>query len=136
MILNETSYVHKKIRTLCGQLEILTNTKLITDLGNNFTDIKFVDKYGYIIIDYKKEIIYTLANNLEPVPFEIVKDIVLNCNWLEIGEKWQRKACNKNVIFIFKKKIDNKKRNVYTDTCKEDKSKSSKKTISKELHKM
>lgn len=135
MILNETSYVHKKIRTLCGQLEILTNTKLITDLGFEFDKIQFINEFGYIIIDYKKEIIYTLANNLEPVPFGIVKDIVLYCNWLEIEKKWQRKVCNKNVTFIFKKTIYKPKRNIYTFNREEDE-KSSKKTISKELHKM
>ena len=135
MVLNETSYVHKTIRKLCSQLEILTSTKMITDLSHEFKDIKLIDKYGYIIIDYQKETIKTLSNKLDPVEFKIIQEIIDYCNWLEIGEKWQKKVCNKNVIFIFPKKIDNKIRNVYTKNCQEDK-KSSKKTISKELHKM
>lgn len=136
MILNETSYVHKTIRKLCSQLEVVSGTKMITNLGENFTKIEFIDKYGYIIIDYQKQKIITLANKLNEVEFKIIENIMLQLDWLEIGEKYAKKPCNKNVTFIFTKKIDNKKRNVYTSICKEDKSKSSKKTISKELHKM
>lgn len=135
MILNETAYVHKKIRTLCGQLEVLTKTKMITDLSAEFKEIQFIDRLGYIIIDYEKETIFTLANKLDPVEFEIVKDIMLYCNWLEICKKYEKKPCNKNVTFIFQKTFDNQKQNVYTRKCKEDK-KSSIKLSQKELHKM
>ena len=136
MKLNETSYVHKTIRKLCSQLEILTETKLITDLGKNFTEIQFIDKYGYIVIDYKKEKILTLSNKLDDAKIDLIREIVEYLDWLEVGNKYAKNQCNKNVTFIFQKKIDNRKRNVYTSTCKEDKSKSSKKTISRELHKM
>lgn len=135
MVLNETSYVHKTIRKLCSQLEVMTETKMMTDLGSEFKDIRFVDKYGYIIVDYKKEVIKTLSIKLDPVEFKIVEDIIDYCNWLEIGEKYSKKLCNKNVTFIFKKTIYKPKRNIYTFNREEDK-KSSKKTISKELHKM
>ena len=136
MKLNETSYVHKTIRKLCNQLELLTDTKMITNLSENFNEIEFIDKYGYIILDYKKMRILTLSNKLGEVKFRIAEDILDYCDWLEVGNKYVKNQCNKNVTFIFQKKIDNRKRNVYTNTCKEDKSKSSKKTISKELHKM
>ena len=135
MKLNETSYVHKTIRKLCSQLELLTDTKMITNLSENFNEIEFIDKYGYIILDYKKMRILTLSNKLDEVRFRIAEGILEYCDWLEIGKKYGKKHCNKNVIFIFEKKIDKPKHNVYTSNCQED-NKSSKKTISKELHKM
>lgn len=135
MRLNETSYVHKKIRTLCNQLEFLTKTMMITNLSEEFNEIRFVDKYGYIIIDYKNNAVITLSNKVDPVEFKIIEDINLYCNWLEIGNKYANNFCNKNVTFIFKKTLYKSKSYIYTFNQKRGKH-ASKKTISKELHKM
>lgn len=114
MVLNETSYVHTKIRQLCLQLELFTGAVLITNLSENFEKIQFKSKFGYIIIDYKEQTILSLSNHIGKSELGTIEDIMLYCKWLEMGEKYAKNRCNKNVTFIFKKTIDNRKCNVYT----------------------
>lgn len=86
MVLNKTSYVHLSIRKLCSQLEFLSGMSLITDLDNQFVELRFMNKYGYIVIDWRKKAIYTLSHKLDPVEYEIVTTLIVYCRWLEIGE--------------------------------------------------
>ena len=88
MVLNNKSYVHVTIRKLCSQLELLTDTKLITDLGSDFNEIRFINKFGYIVIDFKHNAVFTLSNKLNEIEFHLVQDIILYCDWLEIGHSF------------------------------------------------
>lgn len=88
MKLNDTAYVHKQIRLLCRQLELLTNMKLVTDLGEEFDQIKFIGKLGYIIIDYKKEACFTLSYSMDKKEWSTVRDIMLYLEWLDIGNNY------------------------------------------------
>lgn len=113
MKLNDYSYVHKKIRLLCYQLGTITNTQLITDLSKEFDRIVFIDRYGYIIINYHDNTIATLCNRLGNKELDIIEDIMSNCDWLETGNKYAKKPCNKNVTFIFEKNVDKQKSYAY-----------------------
>lgn len=87
MKLNEKSYVHVKIRGLCLQLELLSDMKMITNLDEEFQEIRFIDKLGYIIIDYNNEACFILSHRMDPKEWQTVQDIILYCNWLEAGKK-------------------------------------------------
>lgn len=87
MKLNNTSYVHVIIRKLCLQLELLSGMKLVTDLGEEFYEIRFVDKLGYIVIDFRKDTCFTISHKLTKKEISAIDDIMLYCNWLETGEK-------------------------------------------------
>jgi len=89
MKLNEKSYVHVKIRKLCRLLEQITGLINITDLGEEFEEIQFIDKYSYIIIDYKNETILLLSYKLSARELEIINDINFELNWLETGLRIQ-----------------------------------------------
>lgn len=89
MKLNHTSYVHVTIRQLCVQLEVLSGMKLITNLSDDFYEIRLINSYGYIIIDYCNNACFTLSHHLSNKEFETIKDIMLYCNWLLIGDKYK-----------------------------------------------
>ena len=91
MRLNEHSAVHVRIRKCCQQIELLANMKLVTDLSQEYDQIRFVNKLGYIHIDYRNETCFTLGIHLNDLELQIVKDIMLFNNWLETGEKIQNK---------------------------------------------
>lgn len=83
MVLNNYSYAHKRIRKMAAQLEFLSGMKLLTDFDNEFVEVRFMNKYGYIILNWRKEIIFTLSHKLTEVELELCKDIVLYLSCLE-----------------------------------------------------
>lgn len=83
MVLNSYSYIHKKIRKEAEQLEFLSGMKLITDFNNEFVEVRLMNKYGYIILNWRKDIIFTLAHKLTEVELELCEDIMLYLSWLE-----------------------------------------------------
>ena len=89
MRLNNYSYVHKKIRLLCYQLELLTGLKCITNLSENFEEIRFMSPLSYITIDYKREAYYTMSVNVNKDVKETIEDIMLNTRWLYMVGRWQ-----------------------------------------------
>jgi hypothetical protein len=96
MVLNKYSYVHLQIRKLSSQLEVISGMKLITDFDNEFVEVRFMNTLGYIVIDWRRNAIYTLSHSLNAVEMEIVKDIMLYCDWLETGQYFERKGVVKN----------------------------------------
>lgn len=98
MKLNNTSYAHVTIRKLCFQLELLSGMKLVTDLSEEFDEIRFINSFGYIVIDYKRNACFTLSHKLDKKEMATIDDITLHCQWLEIGRKWteERKRRNEN----------------------------------------
>lgn len=96
MKLNKTSYVHKKIRMLCFQLEQFTNLKMITDLSEEFTQIRFMNSLSYIIIDFKRNTCFSMSCKLDCQEFDIVQEILIYLNWLHIGEVTMNKLNKKS----------------------------------------
>ena len=82
-MLNRTSYVHVKIRKLCQLLAYLTDMKLVTEFDENFEDVRFVGKYGYLTIDYKHRTIFVMSHKITPQEQEIIEEIMLYLDWLE-----------------------------------------------------
>lgn len=91
MKLNTTSYCHKTIRKLCLQLQLLSGTELLTNLDEEFNEIRFINKVGYIIIDYNNQVCFTLSHKIDHIEWQTIKDIILYCNWLEIGREYQER---------------------------------------------
>ena len=87
MKLNNTSYTHVTIRKLCLQLELLSGMKLVTDLSDDFYEIRFVNSYGYIVIDWRRNACFSLSHRVDNKQMKVVKDLLLYCQWLEIGAK-------------------------------------------------
>lgn len=87
MKLNNTSYVHKKIRLLCFQLEALTGLKRTTNLDEEFTQIRFMNSLSYIVIDFKKSVCFSMSYSMNKAELETADDIMLYCQWLMLGEK-------------------------------------------------
>ena len=96
MQLNNSSYLHKKIRKLCEQLEFLSGLMLITDLDNEFVEVRLMNKYSYIIINWRKNTVFTLSHKLTEVEFEICNELMIYLSWLEtVGDyKYMMKGCN------------------------------------------
>ncbi len=84
MKLNNHSYCHKRIRLLCYQLELLSGMKLVTDLSEEFEEVRFVDEFGYIIIDYWHNACFTLSHKMSKKEWETVEDLLLYLGWLNI----------------------------------------------------
>ena len=89
MKLNETSYVHKKIRHLCQLLEVSTGLQLVTNLGQEFQEIRFMGRLSYLVIDHQKQAIFTLSCRLTKEELEATKDLILYLQWLETGRRIQ-----------------------------------------------
>lgn len=83
MVLNSYSYVHKKIRKEAEQLEFLSGMKLVTDFSKEFVEVRYANKYGYIVLNWRREAVLTLSHKLTEVELELCKDIMLNLSWLE-----------------------------------------------------
>lgn len=97
MKLNNTSYCHKHIRLLCFQLEKLSGLKLVTDLGEDFTQIRFMNSLSYIIIDLKHEAFFTMSHSLSYKEWQNVQDINLYCQWLLTGERYLKRTQRLNM---------------------------------------
>ena len=113
MKLNNHSYLHKKIRLLCLQLEKLTGLRLVTNLSDNFQEISFMNELSYITIDYKHEKSHILSHRLTDNEWATITDIILYCSWLYIGQKYESKrkeTANITKILQNKKKLDKNKK--------------------------
>ena len=106
MVLNKSSTIHVRIRKLCYQLELLTDMKLVTNLSEEFNEIRLINKLGYIVIDYERNAVYSLGIHLDKIQLDIVQDIILYCSWIETGDRIKRTSCNTNVILNFSKTVD------------------------------
>lgn len=84
MKLNTEAYAHKEIRKLCKQLEILSGMKLITDLGEDFEEVRYIDKYGYIIIDFWHDTCFTLSHKITKAEWRIIADLLIELSWLNL----------------------------------------------------
>lgn len=89
MKLNNYSYVHILIRQLCFRLEKSSGLPLRTSLSDEFSEIRFENDFSHIIINFKKEICFTLSHKLTNQEFEMIKDIMLYYNWLRIGNEYR-----------------------------------------------
>lgn len=90
--LNETAYAHRKIRMLCFQLETLTGLKLVTNLSEEFHEVRFMNELSYIVIDFKRNAYYTLSVFLDEKIRGTIEDILLETSWLYIGYNWENLA--------------------------------------------
>ena len=72
---------------MCFQLTQLTGMSLVTDLSDDFQEIKFRNELSYIIIDFKNEVIFSMAYHLENAELDTAQDILLYSSWLFMGEK-------------------------------------------------
>lgn len=88
MKLNTNSYVHKLIRDLCLKLELKTDMKLITDLSEEFTQIRFVKTLGYITIDYRRKAFYTLGHKVDKAELQMIEEIIIYLRFLDVGNRY------------------------------------------------
>ena len=98
MHLNDTSHVHRLIRRNCSKLEALSGMKLVTDLSNNFSQIQFMNKLGYIIIDYKRNAILSLSHKMTDVELKLAQDIMLYLDWLNTARMYTGKRYEKDNV--------------------------------------
>lgn len=91
MKLNNHSHVHVTIRRLCLQLEMLSEMKLITDLSDDFYEVRFVDKFGYIVIDWRKKACFSLSHKLTQKEMAVINDLIIYLRWLDIGAEVMEK---------------------------------------------
>ena len=89
MKLNNTTYVHIKIRKLCQLLAYLMNMELATDLSEEYSQIRFTGKYSYLTIDYDHKTCFALSHKITKKEQEIIEEIMICCQWLETGRRYQ-----------------------------------------------
>lgn len=87
MLLNNHSYVHKQIRALCFEFEQATGLKLVTNLSEDFQDVRFVSPYSYVTIDYQHNTIFVMCIKLQKDQTAIAIDIMQHINWLVTGQR-------------------------------------------------
>ena len=92
MKLNNTAYCHKQIRLLCYQLQTFTGLKLMTNLSEEFDEVRFMNELSYIVIDFERNACYTMSYAMDENEWQTVKDILLFTRWLYIGQNWERLA--------------------------------------------
>lgn len=87
MKLNNHSYVHKQIYALCYAFEQSTGLKLITNLSEDFTDVRFQSPYSYVTIDYQHNAIFLMCIKLKKEQLAMAQDIILLLSWLLTGNQ-------------------------------------------------
>lgn len=92
MILNKHSHCHVKIRLLLAKIESSTHTKLITNINEEFEEIRFINNLSYLIINYKEERYMTLDLKLTDDTKAIIEEIMVYLNWLDIEKIIQKKT--------------------------------------------
>lgn len=93
MKLNNQSYCHKRIRLLCFQLEALTDMKLVTNLSEEFDQVRFVGRLGYLIINFERNVCFALSHKITKDEQKVIEDIVVSLQWLETGRKIEKERC-------------------------------------------
>ena len=63
--------------------------KLMTNLSEEFNEIRFMNELSYIIIDYKRYACYTMAYEMDANEWQTVQDILTHTNWLYVGNNWK-----------------------------------------------
>lgn len=89
MKLNNYSYVHVKIRKLCQMLAYYTDMTLVTDLNEEFTQLKFMNKLSYLIIDYDKNLCFAMSHKITKQEQQIIEELMICLSWLEVGKRYQ-----------------------------------------------
>ena len=82
------------IQTNCYQIELITGMKLVTDLSQEFTQIQFMNKLGYIIIDYERNAVLSLGHKMNDVELNLVQDVMMYLDWLSTGEIIKNRSPN------------------------------------------
>lgn len=110
MKLDNISHCHKDIRMLCFQLETLTGLKCVTNLSEEFEEIRFTNSLSYIVIDFKRDAVYTMSYKLEKKEWETVKDILIDTTWLYVGHNYKKIAMERERSAKRAKARSNKKK--------------------------
>ena len=97
MTLNNTSYLHKRIRSLCYMLEQSTGMKLQTDLSSDFTILHFKSELSYITIAYERNIYATLNYKLNKAETSAIEEIIIALNFIAYGIKFRLEMKNKKL---------------------------------------
>lgn len=87
MQINNYNYVHKKIRALCFEFEQATNLKCVTNLDDEFFEIKFCSSLSYVTIDFLHNTYFVMCMKLDKKQFAIAEDIMTYVQWLLIGNQ-------------------------------------------------
>ena len=69
---------------------------LITNLSEEFEEIRFVNKLSYITIDYKNYACFSMSHHITEQEIKLIDDLMVYLNWIETGNKWRIKLARKN----------------------------------------
>ena len=90
MRLNTHSYIHKQIRASCYWFEQATGLKLVTNLSEDFQDIRFASPLSYVTVDYLHKTIFAMCIKLDKKQIQVLNDLIVFCDWLICGEEVQK----------------------------------------------
>ena len=62
---------------------------MITYLGQEFEEVQFKGELSYIIINYKEPACYVLAHKITNEEFKLIRDILIDLEWLYLLGKAQ-----------------------------------------------
>jgi len=65
--------------------------KLVTNICNEFVELRFTNDLGYIVINWRKNAVFTLSHKLTEIEVDICNEIMINLSWIEIGESIHEK---------------------------------------------
>lgn len=91
MKLNKHSYVHKQIRALCFLFEQETGLHLVTNLSEEFADVRFCSPYSYVTVDYEHNAMFLMCIKLSKKEKNMLEDILLYLSWLKTGQEIEKK---------------------------------------------
>lgn len=93
MVLNNFSYVHKKIRFLLYLIEQESGMKLLTDLNKDFDVVLFANELQHLRIDYLHNMVAKISVRITPRLHDLIDDAMINLRWLASDElKYGAKA--------------------------------------------
>lgn len=91
MVLNNKSYVHKKVLYLIYSIQNETGLELRTDLTRNLYEVRFENDLSHIIIDFRNSTIFLLSVNLNERLKMMLDELMIYLSWLYQGEKFSTK---------------------------------------------
>lgn len=94
MKLNETNYVHVKIRKMCQIIAYYSGMEQITDLSKDFKDIRFTNHVSYLTIDYKRNTCFSMCHRITKEEQELIEELMIYLNWLDTGYRVHKRLTN------------------------------------------
>jgi hypothetical protein len=71
-------------------MQQLTELPLVTNLDEDFDELRWEDELSHIVINYKRSACFNMSHKMTEPEWKTAQDIMLFCQWLQTGEKVEK----------------------------------------------